>query len=313
MHSLNAHGGFRPFVSGFRPVKLQPSRQVARSENGTSQSKGIDEDVLQRLRIAEEEAAKLRQELAKAKAEAVAKGDSGAVDQIEEAIRSNRIDSGDLKRLDPFSGSDKGNWLREADVSFLIGNGPGEAENAALVSESEGETVKRRLLIGGVLTVALGALALVPTDSLRIMKPTKPLFMYLIPLIRIQALLTDVREIVAEAQWDELGGALQRIQGTPNNAVSNLRDAAYSIEDSRKRERAEVLARDIIECLDSIDYKKYFDAMGRPGSRGGMQEKQFSDFSIRAVDASQAKLKEFLELMPRDAVAAAKEQATVPL
>lgn len=233
-------------------------------------------------------------------------------------------------------------------MSFLIGNGPGEAENAASINELEGETVKvhlqhqhastqiscmhaelflhkffhtglytkarqyctllntkscaieqRRLLIGGVLTVALGAFALVPTDSLRIMKPTKPLFMYLIPLIRIQvpalrtdqkpsshlamaiadfcllcgaisntcfqtsaetfgtaegppacgevlleqnfaaslyvsdvvcsqALLTDVRDIVAEAKWDELGGALQRIQGTPNNAESNLRDAAYS-------------------------------------------------------------------------------------
>ncbi len=52
---------------------------------------------------------------------------------------------------------------------------------------------QRRLLIGGILTVALGAFALVPTDSLRIMKPTKPLFMYLIPLIRIQvpALRTD--------------------------------------------------------------------------------------------------------------------------
>lgn len=63
--------------------------------------------------------------------------------------------------------------------------------------------------------------------------------------------------------------------------------SAAGIEDARKRERAELLARDIIECLDSIDYNKYFDAMGRPGSRGGVQEKQLSDFSIRAVDASQ--------------------------
>ena len=61
------------------------------------------------------------------------------------------------------------------------------------------------------------------------------------------------------------------------------------IEDARTRERAEVLARDIIEYLDSIDYNKYFDAMGRPGSRGGSQEKQFSEFSIRAVDASQVR------------------------
>lgn len=44
----------------------------------------------------------------------------------------------------------------------------------------------------------------------------------------MQALLTDVREIVAEARWEELDGALQRIQGTPNNAEPNLREAAYS-------------------------------------------------------------------------------------
>ena len=56
---------------------------------------------------------------------------------------------------------------------------------------------------------------------------------------------------------------------------------------ARARERAELIARDLIEYINSIDYQKYFDAMGRPGSRGGNQEKQFSDFSIRAVDAAQ--------------------------
>ncbi len=34
---------------------------------------------------------------------------------------------------------------------------------------------------------------------------------------------------------------------------------------------------------------RYYDAMGRPGSRGGAAEKQFSDFSVRAVDAAQAR------------------------
>ena len=53
------------------------------------------------------------------------------------------------------------------------------------------------------------------------------------------------------------------------------------------RERAELIARDLIEYISSIDYQKYYDAMGRPGSRGGDKEKQFSDFSIRAVDAAQ--------------------------
>ena len=49
--------------------------------------------------------------------------------------------------------------------------------------------LQRRLLLGVVATVALGAFALVPTDSLRLGKPTKPLFLYLIPLIRVQVSL----------------------------------------------------------------------------------------------------------------------------
>ena len=72
MQSMHASGGFR--VAGRQaPLKLQPSRHIARSENGASQKKEISEDVLQRLRVAEEEAAALRQELAKARAEALAK------------------------------------------------------------------------------------------------------------------------------------------------------------------------------------------------------------------------------------------------
>jgi hypothetical protein len=64
------------------------------------------------------------------------------------------------------------------------------------------------------------------------------------------------------------------------------------LEDARTRERAELLARDIIEYLDSIDYNKYYDAMGQPGTRGGDKEKQFSEFSSRAVDAAQVRLTE---------------------
>ncbi len=59
------------------------------------------------------------------------------------------------------------------------------------------------------------------------------------------------------------------------------------IQDAKTRERAEQIARDLIEYINSIDYQKYYDAMGRPGSRGGDKEKQFSDFSIRACDAAQ--------------------------
>jgi hypothetical protein len=47
-------------------------------------------------------------------------------------------------------------------------------------------------------------------------------------LFMLQALLGDVRELVAEARWGELDDALRRIQGAPNNLDSNARDAAYS-------------------------------------------------------------------------------------
>ncbi len=50
--------------------------------------------------------------------------------------------------------------------------------------------MQRRLLIGAAATVALGTFALVPTDSLRPGKPAKPLFLYLIPLLRVQVRLS---------------------------------------------------------------------------------------------------------------------------
>ena len=37
--------------------------------------------------------------------------------------------------------------------------------------------------------MVLGAFAVVPTDSLRLGKPSKPLFLYLIPLVRVQVRL----------------------------------------------------------------------------------------------------------------------------
>ena len=36
------------------------------------------------------------------------------------------------------------------------------------------------------LTAAAAAFALVPTDSLRLVKPQKPMFIYLVPLLRVQ-------------------------------------------------------------------------------------------------------------------------------
>jgi hypothetical protein len=73
--SVRLHGCFMPF-SAVRPTYrsgLWKLKAEKNNGNGISTREGISEDVLQRLRIAEEEAAILRQELAKARAEALAK------------------------------------------------------------------------------------------------------------------------------------------------------------------------------------------------------------------------------------------------
>jgi hypothetical protein len=45
--------------------------------------------------------------------------------------------------------------------------------------------VQRRLIIGVGLSAALGAFALVPTEQLQ-PAPSKPLFFYLVPLLRVR-------------------------------------------------------------------------------------------------------------------------------
>ena len=46
--------------------------------------------------------------------------------------------------------------------------------------------LQKRVLIGGLVTLGLGAFALVPTEALRL-KPSKPMYFYVVPLLRIKA------------------------------------------------------------------------------------------------------------------------------
>ena len=66
--------------------------------------------------------------------------------------------------------------------------------------------MQRRLLIGGVVTVVVVALSLLPTDSLRLSRPSKPLFFYLVPLIRVQNLLKDLEAAAIDGKPE--GGCL---------------------------------------------------------------------------------------------------------
>ena len=53
-----------------------------------------------------------------------------------------------------------------------------------------------------MLTVAVAGLSLLPTDALRFSRPSKPLFFYLTPLIRVQFLLEDLEKAANEGETD---------------------------------------------------------------------------------------------------------------
>lgn len=167
----------------------------------------------------------------------------------------------------------------------------------------------RRLIIGGVATAAAAAFALVPTDSLRVTRPSKPLFLYLEPVIAALPLLAQAGDAGSEARWDELAGLLSTING-PLALPANLKAAAAHADvDPEKRVRAQALSRDAGEYVAQIDYDAYFDSVGGVGTKGGARELQFAQFSAGAAKAAAGRIDQFLRVMPGEAVSAARERA----
>ena len=62
--------------------------------------------------------------------------------------------------------------------------------------------MQRRLIIGAVVTVIAAGLSVLPTDALRFSRPSKPLFFYLTPLVRVQSLLGDLEKAAQEGETD---------------------------------------------------------------------------------------------------------------
>ncbi|KAL0055531.1 hypothetical protein WJX82_001534 [Trebouxia sp. C0006] len=270
----------------------------------------LGDEVLRKLKEAEQEAASLREQLAEAKAKAKASGDTKLLDDIEQqqeqtAKQISRITGTGMRREGLFGGGDE-SWLKEADMDFFA-RGPSETADAVTDAASSA-VVQRRLLIGIGLTGAAVALALVPTAELR-GKPSKPLFFYLTPLVRIQQLLIQAQDLASNGNWTELESLRSRIQGQPNSARENLIYAFSCLEDKGKKTKAERIAFDLLEYLDQINYNKYYESMGAVGTRGGEKEKLFSDFSSQSIKAAQGKLKQFMALMPADDLEAANVAA----
>lgn len=115
----------------------------------------------------------------------------------------------------------------------MLGNGLGE--QPAGMTEEEKTVVTKRLVLGIVASVGLGALSLVPTETLNLARPQKPLFFYLTPLLRIQGLLKELEAPVSAGEFLEAKAGLSRILGEPNNARQNMTNAKLLLTDAKTR------------------------------------------------------------------------------
>uniref|UniRef100_A0A7S1X3N2 Uncharacterized protein n=1 Tax=Tetraselmis chuii TaxID=63592 RepID=A0A7S1X3N2_9CHLO len=278
-----------------RPFHMRPA---ASGDSGERDSKpAVSEDVLARLKKAEEEASELRKQL-----QAV-QGDVTLAEEEEKPKR--RIDSAGFRRETLFNKDAQDNWLKESQaVDLLVGNAPGEV--SADVSAEEKATVQRRLLLGIAATIGLGAFALVPTETFR-PRPSKPLFFYLTAILRVQSQLKDLERLVDNGELDRVKVVLNRMLGPPGDSKVNLENAIAWLDDNKTREAANTLAFDFLEYLQQVDYSKYFENM-RTATPSGADKARFAEFSLQCVKAAELKLKDFLKLMPAEDLEAAQSQ-----
>jgi hypothetical protein len=292
---------------GWRSTTFRLQASSNNEPESTDSNGMVSEELIARLKAAEEEAKELKQKLNQVQSER-----GGTAAPASAPTSQKRIDGADLRRETlSFVENKPRNWLSESDIEFFTGGGPGEVDgklNAAQEQE-EKATVKRRLIIGTVLSAGLGAFALIPTEKLQ-PPPSKPLFFYLVPLLRVREILKEIVTVIPDGKYEQLGSLLSRIEGPPNNVQENLKAAAASLPDGKLAEKADFVARDVYEYLKGIDYQTYFESVGGSGrmSNGGQQAKEMFEYSENSAKAAQKKLDEFLSLMPEDQLDAATQQ-----
>jgi hypothetical protein len=288
----------------------------ARSTTTTTMRRAVDDDgdgaqplneasladVMAKLKQAEADKAKLQAELA-ARAQGGAVESVDALAKMTPAKSKSRVD-GVGKREQLFSSRTEGDaWLRDG-MEFLVRDQPSEAgvnaANAGLTEEEQG-TVNRRLIIGLALTAAFAAFSQV---SIEAPEPTKPLFFYLVPLVRSRALLVRATTLAEEGEWEDLSSTVSRVVGAPNDVKTNLFKAAAYLSGSEEN-KAKAIAFDFLEYMEKVDYSKYYENLG---AVNGSKAAEYAKFSAKASKSAIGKLDEFLALMDRESVAAATSQ-----
>lgn len=217
----------------------------------------------------------------------------------------SRID-GSMQREQIFDfGKNKkdGNWLQDG-LEFVSKEQPSEQLTVAEMSEEDQNTVNRRLAIGIALTVGFIGFGLIPDDSIG-GKLEKPLFFYLVPIARSREILRNCEELAEDGDFEALLSNVKSVLGEPNTIKKNLLTACVFLS-GREEERAKELAFNIVEDIEKVDFKTYFDTQQK--TFDGVTAKKYADFSAKAAHAAVIKINRFLEFFDAESRQAANSQ-----
>lgn len=286
--------------------------------------------MLEKLEKAEKEKAQLQKRLDEstaAKAQAVAR----ASDQSEETenktidelarmkprkLEGNLRIDGEMQRERIFdfgsktkNASREQNWLNDG-LEFVSKEQPSEELTVAEMSKEDQDIVNRRLIIGIGLTVGFCAFGLVPDDKLVLpgARPEKPLFFYLVPICKSREILRNCEELAVDGDFDQLLNNVQKVLKEPNSIKKNLLLACVFLS-GREEENAKELALNIVEDIEKVDFKTYFDTQKK--TFDGKQAQQYADFSAKAAVAAVKKINTFLQYFDSESREAAESQVVI--
>jgi len=316
---LNEREGKRSKRRTLRVVKASDEKSDENNESSSSMTMNETsmQEMLAKLERAEKEKELLQQKLEETNNNASNKREESNTNNenltIDELARmkprgtgtKSRID-GSMQREQIFDFGKKkkdGNWLQDG-LEFVSKEQPSEQLTVAEMSEEDQNTVNRRLAIGIALTVGFIGFGLIPDDSIG-GKPEKPLFFYLVPIARSREILRNCEELAEDGDFEALLSNVKSVLGEPNTIKKNLLTACVFLS-GREEERAKELAFNIVEDIEKVDFKTYFDTQQK--TFDGVTAKKYADFSAKAAHAAVIKINRFLEFFDAESRQAANSQ-----
>ena len=300
-------------------TRVKASDESDENESSSSSSMMNEksmQEMLAKLERAEKEKELLQQKLEETNAASKRRDEESNTNEnltIDELARMKPRGTGTKSRIDgsmqreqifDFGKNKKdGNWLQDG-FEFVSKEQPSEQLTVAEMSEEDQNTVNRRLAIGIALTVGFIGFGLIPDDSIG-GKPEKPLFFYLVPIARSREILRNCEELAEDGDFEALLSNVKSVLGEPNTIKKNLLTACVFLS-GREEERAKELAFNIVEDIEKVDFKTYFDTQQK--TFDGVTAKKYADFSAKAAHAAVIKINRFLEFFDAESRQAANSQ-----